>query len=285
MDVSRKIDESAAAVFFLREEVRRQISLTVARLVTGKPGGRSQRGHLIFSGPPGTGKTSAVRLMTKILHELGYLSSGLVVETDMRELVGMYLGQASENTDAALFRAQNGALFIDQVSRRSDDDFSSAVTSRIAYSIESESAPKVIVLSVEGEQELSALLSMPEIVVRFPTVVRFPSFTTEDVVHTAQWFASDRGCDLADDALSVVREYANALMDKDHRGYKLIDRAGNSRFARNLIEVAETHRDTRVLDSVRDNASGLSGLSDAELTTLSAEDIRQAAGTLVSPMV
>jgi hypothetical protein len=223
--------------------------------------------------------------MTKILHELGYLSSGLVVETDMRELVGMYLGQASENTDAALSRAQDGALFIDQVSRRSDDDFSSAVISRIAYSIESEFAPKVIVLSVWGERELSALLSVPEIAVRFPTIVRFPSFTAEDVVYTAQWFASDRGCDLADDALSVVREYANTLMDQDHRGCKLIDCAGNSRFARNLIEVAETHQDTRVLDFIRGNASGLSGLSDAELTTLSAEDIRHAVDTLLAPMV
>ncbi len=258
------------------EPVKQQVraiaaQLRVARLrdthgLTSQPPTR----HFVFTGPPGTGKTTVARILGRIFAALGLLVRPEVVEAHRANLVGEHLGSTAIKTNKLIDSAMGGVLFIDEAySLHNDgysggDAFGAEAVQSLLKRAEDDRDRLVIVLAGYTDDMDRFLRSNPGLASRFSTRVTFPSYEPANLVRIADLLAEQAG-DMFDPAAKEVlaRIFAQAC-DAGR-----IDELGNGRFARSLFERACACRDVRVV-RLGEEATA------ADLTTLTAADVETA---------
>lgn len=246
----------------VKAEVRRLTSLLQVQQL------RAERGlpvidtshHLVFTGNPGTGKTTVARLLSQVFHSVGVVSKGHLVETDRSHLVAGYVGQTALKTQQALESALGGMLLIDEayaLARGGEDDFGREAIDTLVKFMEDHRDDLAIVAAGYPEEMADLIDANPGLKSRFTRTVNFPDYTDDELLRIFQLLGDRNRYSLSDDALARLRHLI--AVEPRTRGF------GNARFVRNLFETAIAHQATRL--------APLTDPSDEQLTTLTADDI------------
>jgi hypothetical protein len=240
--------------------------LTVQRLRAGRglptlPVSR----HLVFTGNPGTGKTTVARLVAEIYASLGLLSCGHLVETDRAGLVAGYVGQTAERTSEVVASALDGVLLIDEAYalNRADDgrDFGREAIDTLVKLMEDHRNRLVVIVTGYPEEMTGFVGSNPGLASRFPRTLHFPDYTTDELATIATELADRHGYRLSSDAVAALRDAVDAV--PRGRGF------GNARLARNLVEAAVARHASRLAQL----GDALESVGDEELSNISAADV------------
>lgn len=198
----------------------------------------SLRRHMVFTGSPGTGKTTVARLYGEILAALGVLQRGHLVEVARVDLVGEHIGSTAIRTQEAFDRARGGVLFIDEAYALSPEDSGrdfgrEAIDTLVKLMEDHRDAVVVIVAGYTAEME-RFLASNPGVASRFSRTITFGDYTAEELLRIVEAQAVEHEYQLGDDAGDAILKYFNALP----RGPGF----GNGRTARQTFEaMVERH--------------------------------------------
>ena len=223
--------------------------------------------HMVFSGNPGTGKTTVARIMARIYHALGILSKGQLVETDRSGLVAGYVGQTAIKTRKVLEKALGGVLFIDEayaLNGGGDNDFGQeAIDTVLKYMEDHRDDLVVIAAGYDGLMD-QFIRSNPGLESRFNRFLHFDDYTPQEMLEIFR-MQCRKGCyELDEDAAGAVQELI-ARENTDPVSF------GNARGVRNLFE--------RVLVCQADRLARQESVNREDLMRLTAEDVRRAGET------
>ena len=205
--------------------------------------------HMVFEGNPGTGKTTIARIVAKYLKAIGVLSSGQLVEVTRADLVGQYAGHTAAKTTEAIKSAIGGVLFIDEaysLCRDKTDIFGLEAIDALVKGME-DNRDDLIVILAGYEDEMNAFLKTnPGLKSRFPNIIHFEDYTSEEMYEIAEITAKSKGYRISEDC----REGLLDAFDKSHIKGK--NDSGNGRLVRNMLEAAILSQSSRVIENHED---------------------------------
>ncbi|HET7718601.1 MAG TPA: AAA family ATPase, partial [Acidimicrobiales bacterium] len=216
--------------------------------------------HLVFTGNPGTGKTTVARLLAQIYRTLGVVEKGQLVETDRSGLVAGYIGQTSIKVKEVFTKALGGVLLIDEahaLARGEDRDFGHEAIDMIVKLMEDHRDDVVLIVAGYPDEMATFLDANPGLRSRFPKTIYFDDYSNEELLRIFEGMCAKSHYTPTDDAKAKVLAYV-AARPRD-RGF------GNARLVRNLFEAAVSAQASRVVE--------LGDVSDAVLVGLEAADI------------
>jgi Cdc6-like AAA superfamily ATPase len=200
--------------------------------------------HMIFTGNPGTGKTTIARIVSRYLKAIGVLSGGQLVEVSRGDLVGRYVGHTAPLVNQVIKSAIGGVLFIDEaysLYRGDEDSFGLEAIDTLVKGIEDNRDNLIVILagySKEMEEFLEANSGLKS---RFPNIIDFPDYTGEELLAIADITAKSKGYRIDEGARKPLLDFFNATQLNDAR------EAGNGRLVRNKIEEAILNQSRRLV--------------------------------------
>ncbi|MFC5751675.1 AAA family ATPase, partial [Actinomadura rugatobispora] len=200
-------------------------------------------GHLVFSGPPGTGKTTVARLYGELLAALGVLARGQVVEAARADLVGRYVGHTAVQTAQVFERARGGVLFIDEaytLARPSNTghDFGQEAIDTLVKLME-DHRDEVIVIAAGYTGEMAGFLAAnPGLASRFSATITFPAYGPDELLAILAAQTETSGFVLAEETAGAVRAHLGAAAE--------VYAQGNGREIRKLFEALKTAHARRI---------------------------------------
>lgn len=224
--------------------------------------------HMIFTGNPGTGKTTIARLLARYMKAIGALSQGQLVEVTRADLVAQYVGQTAPLTMSVIKSALGGVLFIDEaysLYRGSNDSFGLEAIDTIVKAMEDYRGDLIVILAGYKREMKEFLDANSGLKSRFPNQIDFPDYTGEELLQIADLQAKGKGYVIADDARKPLLDYFTEVQSTR------AEEAGNGRFARNTIEEAILHQAERVMKDPGQKLDELR-LSDFDLKMDEAEE-------------
>lgn len=210
--------------------------------------------HMIFTGNPGTGKTTIARVISRYLKAIGVLSGGQLVEVSRADLVGKYVGHTAPLTNNVISSAIGGVLFIDEaysLYRGKDDSFGLEAIDTLVKGIEDNRDNLIVILAGYSDEMQEFLTSNSGLKSRFPNVINFPDYTGQELLDIAKITAKSKGYTIDEGAYTPLLAYFNAV-----QAVRAKD-AGNGRLVRNKVEEAVLAQSKRL---IKDRGADLSVL-------------------------
>ncbi len=219
--------------------------------------------HMIFTGNPGTGKTTIARLLARYLKAIGVLSEGQLVEVTRGDLVAQYVGQTAPLTMSVIKSALGGVLFIDEaysLYRGKDDSFGLEAIDTLVKAMEDNRDNLIVVLAGYKKEMATFLESNSGLKSRFPNIINFEDYTGEQLYEIANIQAKSKGYEIEAGAKDALVKYFNEVQSIN------AEEAGNGRLARNLIESAILKQAERVLNTTDTKEMTMLKEEDFDLT-------------------
>ena len=226
-------------VFGLADNIQVQQRRAAADLKTA-----SLSMHMIFTGNPGTGKTTIARLVAKYLKAIGALKGGQLVEVSRGDLVGRYTGHTAPLTNSVIQSALGGVLFIDEaysLYRGEQDSFGLEAIDTLVKGMEDHRDELVVILAGYTREMETFLTANSGLASRFPNKIEFPDYTADELLDITNVLARGKGYRLAESCTEPLRGYYELRQAEDART------AGNGRLARNTLEKAIFHQSRRLV--------------------------------------
>lgn len=225
--------------------------------------------HSVFTGNPGTGKTTVANLLGKIYKSLGLLSKGHVYEVDRADLVGEYIGHTAPRVKAAIEKARGGILFIDEaysLARSGEDsrDYGKEVIEILIK--EMSDGPGDIAMIVAGyPKEMKVFIdSNPGLKSRFNMYYNFPDYIPQELIKIAEYATAKKNVHIEPAAMNYLYE---ALVE----GYRNRDGSfGNARYVNSIVEEAKMNMGLRLMQTGK-----LEHYSEKDLSTIKLEDLQK----------
>ncbi|WP_323055637.1 type VII secretion AAA-ATPase EccA [Mycobacterium pinniadriaticum] len=237
--------------------------------------------HLVFAGPPGTGKTTIARVVAKIYCGLGLLKRENVREVHRADMIGQHIGETEAKTNAIIDSALDGVLFLDEayalVATGAKNDFGLVAIDTLLARMEND-RDRLVVIIAGYRADLDRFLDTNEgLRSRFTRSIVFPSYSAGELVDIAVSMAANRDSAFEPAALHSLEELFGQLANSttpDSAGVarRSLDIAGNGRFVRNVVERSEEEREFR-LDHL--DLAG-ADFTDEQMMTITAADVRNA---------
>ncbi len=247
----------------VKKEVKNLINLVTVyqlREKNGLPSGGLSL-HMVFSGNPGTGKTTIARLMARIYHSLGILSKGQLVEVDRSGLVAGYVGQTALKTGKVVEKALGGVLFVDEayaLNGKSDNDFGQEAIDTLLKAMEDHRRDLVVIVAGYDGLMDTFIHSNPGLESRFNRFLHFEDYTPAQLLEIFK-MQCQKGCyELTDDAAKRVQEI---LEDESENQISF----GNARGVRNVFE--------KILVAQANRIAGMEKVTKEDLMRLTPEDL------------
>jgi len=220
--------------------------------------------HMVFSGNPGTGKTTVARIMARIYHALGILSKGQLVEVDRSGLVAGYVGQTAIKTSKVIEKAMGGVLFIDEayaLNGGTENDFGQEAIDTILKAMEDHRDALVVIVAGYDDLMEDFIHSNPGLESRFNRFLHFEDYTLDEMMGIFA-MRCDKGCyTLEPEAESEVRAY---IQEQNDGGISF----GNGRGVRNLFE--------KILVQQANRLAAMETVTKEDLMKITAEDVKAA---------
>ena len=226
-------------VFGLADNIQVQQRRAAAGLKTA-----SLSMHMIFTGNPGTGKTTIARLVAKYLKAIGALKGGQLVEVSRGDLVGRYTGHTAPLTNSVIQSALGGVLFIDEaysLYRGEQDSFGLEAIDTLVKGMEDHRDELVVILAGYTKEMETFLTANSGLASRFPNKIEFPDYTADELLDITNVLARGKGYRLAESCTEPLRGYYERRQAEDART------AGNGRLARNTLEKAIFNQSRRLV--------------------------------------
>ena len=200
--------------------------------------------HMIFTGNPGTGKTTIARLVARYLKAIGALKGGQLVEVTRADLVGRYTGHTAPLTNSVIESALGGVLFIDEaysLYRGEQDSFGLEAIDTLVKGMEDHRDELVVILAGYTREMETFLTANSGLASRFPNRIEFPDYTAVELLQITHVQAKNKGYRLAESCTEPLLGYYARWQESDART------AGNGRLARNTLEKAIFHQSRRLV--------------------------------------
>lgn len=221
--------------------------------------------HMVFTGSPGTGKTTVARLVAQIYRELGILSKGTLTETDRSGLVAGYVGQTALKVKETVERALGGVLFIDEAyalaPENASNDFGAEAIDTLVKLMEDHRDDLVIIVAGYTEEMKRFLKANTGLYSRFNKFITFSDYSKEELLAILDSMAGEAGFCLTDGARSKVEEMLATMSVEEQKNF------GNARGIRNLFERLVSNQANRII--------GYASQSIKDITVITEEDVTE----------
>ncbi|SNU04868.1 ATPase family associated with various cellular activities (AAA) [Lachnospiraceae bacterium] len=220
--------------------------------------------HLVFSGNPGTGKTTVARLLAEIYHQLGVVSKGQFIEVDRAGLVEGYVGQTAQKTSKVCDEAMGGILFIDEaytLTKTDGQDFGQEAVDTLLKRMEDNRSDFIVIVAGYTEEMKDFIDSNPGLKSRFNKFIEFPDYTGNEMYKIFELMCCSQDYVLTGEASEYVKSHLNEMTLMDEENF------ANAREVRNYFERCVERQASRIVSSDMIDAN--------KLTTLCIEDVKE----------
>ncbi len=220
--------------------------------------------HLVFSGNPGTGKTTVARLLAKLYRALGVVSKGQLVEVDRAGLVEGYVGQTAAKTHEVIDSALGGVLFIDEAytltNKKESGDFGQEAVDTLLKRMEDDRKDFVVIVAGYTEPMEEFLQSNPGLRSRFNKFIDFTDYTPEELYRIFSSMCSSQDFHLTEEADAVVREHFRRIVEDKTEHF------ANAREVRNFFERCIERQANRLVKDAKIDLSGITTFIPEDVT-------------------
>ncbi|MBQ3636041.1 MAG: AAA family ATPase [Bacteroidales bacterium] len=229
--------------------------------------------HLVFTGNPGTGKTTVARIIARIYKDLGILKKGHLVETDRAGLVGSYVGQTAPKTNHICDSALGGVLFIDEaysLTPEHGDSYGEEAVSTLLKRMEDDRENLVVIVAGYNKEMKRFIESNPGLQSRFTRYIDFPDYSASELVGIYKMYMKKNTYELTADGEQKLIEKLNYAVAHKDRNF------GNARYVRNIFEKSAQFQANRIAQ--------VSSPTTQQLKEITGDDIEKAFASVKTSM-